>query len=263
MDRKVDFDLENGKVIFAADPGGEVRADYTYYASATSPVNTMLVTEDDLVEFANAYVYVLPANTYIMTNDVRSHVFEQDGYGRVTTKVQWNKDSGILEWDTIGSIPVGRRIIAEYSYHTFKRLTDDGFGDLTFNDPVVVADSTPAYPDYTYADICIWNEGEAMLRTGQDDLRAAWLRHGWPRWSGLDPGRQKPTRPMRTSSIRSWTSTVPGTSSGARRMRPTIAWRAPFNSNFIWSRAAKDRRQRSFQPDGHRHPVLLEGTQLR
>ena len=70
MDRKVDFDLENGKVVFAADPGGEVRTDYTYYASDTSPVNTMLVTEDDLVEFANAYVYVLPANTYIMTNDV-------------------------------------------------------------------------------------------------------------------------------------------------------------------------------------------------
>ena len=62
---------------------------------------------------------------------------------------------------------MGRRIIAEYSYHTFKRLTDDGFGDLTFNDPVVVADSTPAYPDYTYADICIWNEGEAMLEQGK------------------------------------------------------------------------------------------------
>jgi len=31
----------------------------------------------------------------------------------------------------------------------------------------VVADSTPAYPDYTYADICIWNEGEAMLEQGK------------------------------------------------------------------------------------------------
>ena len=165
LDQSIDIDLETGTVKFQSDPGGTVTADYTYY-SGTAGVTQFLATGDDLVEYNSPNVYVLPAGEDALTDTIRGKVYEIDGYGRVTAGVAWDTDTGMLAFNDLSTVPVNLRIVAEYYHHTYQRLTNDGMGDLTFRDPVVVADETPQYPDYTFADIKLVNEGDAMLEDG-------------------------------------------------------------------------------------------------
>ena len=171
MDKSVVIDSENGTVTFDSAVTGEVRADYTYHTDDTPLPPTFLASEDDFVAYMTPNAYVLPVGEYALTSDTRSAIWDPSNpatsYGRIISGVTWNTDTGMLEFEQLHSVPLGRRIFAEYTHHTYKRLASDGYGDLIFNDPIVVADSTPAYPDYTYADIAVVNEGDAMLEQGK------------------------------------------------------------------------------------------------
>lgn len=172
-DRHVAYDCQAGTVTFdtALLTTDVVTADFSFWQSDTYSVPLLLASQDDQIMYEDASVYILPADASVLTAAVRGVVYEnqpsESKWGRVTTHITWDKDSGILEWDDISNMPTGRRMVAEYTHHTYKRITRDGFGDLVFTDPIIVADSTPAYPDYTYADIKITNEGDAMLEQGQ------------------------------------------------------------------------------------------------
>lgn len=172
-DRNVQKDLETGTISFdtAFQPTDVVTADFTYWNVSTSAVPQFVASEDDLVLYEDANVYVLPSGQANLTDAVRGVVYENQPvgskWGRVTTHITWDKDSGVLKWDDVSYLPPGCRIVAEYTHHSYKRLTRDGYGDLNFADKIIVADDTPAYPDFTYADIKIVNEGDAMLEKGK------------------------------------------------------------------------------------------------
>ena len=185
LDRDVRDRLRNRHVTFQSDPGGTVTADYSYYLADTSPVATFLASDDDFVDYQDTPVYILPEGASTLDAPMRNKIWERagDGCGRITTKIQWDKDRGILEFDSLTDVPAGRRIVAEYYHHTYKRLTNDGYddvnthnnGDLTFNHPIIVADTTTKYPDYTFADIKIVNEGEATL----EDAKLTFVPRGY------------------------------------------------------------------------------------
>lgn len=95
--------------------------------------------------------------------------------GKLNTKYNINKDCGFItfvETDSIqfnnlyAFVPRGR-IFMDYQYHTFLRLTNDGYGNFKFYDDVIVPDTTTAYPDYTWGDIKLVNEGDASLESGK------------------------------------------------------------------------------------------------
>ena len=89
-----------------------------------------------------------------------------------------DKDRGIIEINRYseenpdGYVPFNdngypMRITMDYTHHTFYRLSNDGYGNVHFEDKVIVADSTPVYPDATWADIRIINEGGSILEDGK------------------------------------------------------------------------------------------------
>ena len=172
LDRDVQINLQTGIVTFAEDPAGTVTADYSYYLADTCPVTTLLAGEDDFVNHREVFTYIAKAGREDLDDETRTTVYEEGlDYGRVTTKVSWDKDTGVVEFAALGDIPAGRRIFAEYTHHTYKRLSNDGYddthtlnnGDLTFVNPIIVADTTTSYPDYTYQDVKVSNEGDATL----------------------------------------------------------------------------------------------------
>jgi hypothetical protein len=158
---------DTGEIEFATAPSGSVTADYTYYTGSTYPVSAFIASQDDVVNFSEPAVYLLQTGETVPSDATRNAIFEVDGFGRITTGVSWNKDAGTVEFDDTSVLPTGRRICADFYHHTYKRISSDGFADLTFNDAVLVADNTPSYPDYTFTDIKLVNEGDAMCEGGK------------------------------------------------------------------------------------------------
>lgn len=158
---------DTGEIEFAVAPVGTVTADYTYYTSDTFPTTTLMASKDDIVHYSEPEVYILQAGESVPSDTTRNAIFEIDGFGRITTGISWNKDAGLVEFEDISVLPTGRRLCAEFHHHSYKRISSDGFGDLTFNDAILVADNTPSYPDYTFTDIKMVNEGDAMIETGK------------------------------------------------------------------------------------------------
>jgi hypothetical protein len=80
-----------------------------------------------------------------------------------------DKDTGMLTFTNSTSNPIPRgRVFANYMYHSYYRLTSDGYGDLYFygSGILVPATATDSYSDWTYVDLKIVNEGTNTLQDG-------------------------------------------------------------------------------------------------
>lgn len=192
FDTKATVDYEDGSVIFEAQPSGVVTADYSYYnyAKTDIPNSRLFATyDDDFVDYleANAYVSpdgVIPNKNIIYNYDLPTFTVVNPS-GKLVQLYAWDKDRGLLEFahpsgiipDEIlpsgiseeqreySFVPRGR-MFADYNHHTFYRLSNDGYGNFVFYDETLVADETPQYPDFTYGDIKIVNEGDVLLEDG-------------------------------------------------------------------------------------------------
>ena len=191
---KITKDYDDGSIVLEVQPEGEITADYSYYNYAGSDLtqSRLFATyNDDFVDYldANAYVCpsgVIPNKNIIYTYDLETYTVVVPS-GKIVQLYTWDKDRGILEFTDAsasgvipgGIIPSGipsgelqyafvprGRMFADYDYHTYYRLSNDGYGNFVFYDETLVADSTPQYPDYTYGDIKIINEGGVILEDG-------------------------------------------------------------------------------------------------
>jgi hypothetical protein len=147
--------------------GKVVTLDASYYEDDTPTTRTWIASNDDLIDYEESPVYVAQVGTSVLDSMTRTHTYENDGFGRVVQRGVWDKDRGVFQFD-VGFVPgTGMRAFSDYNHHTYLRLAPDDHGDLTWEDPVIVADSTPVYHDYTYADVKITNEGTALLENGR------------------------------------------------------------------------------------------------
>lgn len=200
-DSSVSYDYDRGFVIINTNDLPDdaiITCDYSYYkkiddynvedslwlngdgeTSETSVKNyrMYLASEDDLYEYLVPSVYVTKRFDKI-NKEGEIHIPNSGISGKFTDSY-WiiDKDRGAIEINrTNGSKPWGNvpfnedgypmRITMDYTHHTFYRLSNDGYGNVHFEDKVIVADSTPIYPDATWADIMIVNEGDAILENG-------------------------------------------------------------------------------------------------
>lgn len=172
------IDVNAGTITFIGNPSGTVSADYSFYIADTSPVNTFIASKSDFVDYNDAQVFVVPSGMVVTPSGTKATAtFENQGFGRMMQYYSWDKDRGVLtisptgyyiaaqsgQLQPNGYVPIDQRITADYYYHTYKRLSSDGFGDLNFRDPILVADVTPNFPDYTWTDVKIINEGNTDL----------------------------------------------------------------------------------------------------
>ena len=194
-DTKVTKNYEAGIATFEVEPSGVISADYSYYnyGSSDIPESRMFASyNDDYVEYLEANAYVVPSG--ITPNKNVVYVYDMETYqvvvpsGKLTTLYTIDKDRGILQFTDAsasgvlppGVIPSGihpsgleyafvpkGRMFIDYNYHTYLRLSNDGYGNFTFYDETLVGDSTPQYPDYTYGDLKIVNEGDSILEDGR------------------------------------------------------------------------------------------------
>jgi hypothetical protein len=106
---------------------------------------------------------------------LKAQLYETAAQGRIVSSMAWDKDRGTVEITPSGASPSGRRLSASYSNHTFTRLSNDGFGDLTFRDKIIVPDVISQFPDFTYTDVKIVNEGNADLQ----DMQVKFVPRGY------------------------------------------------------------------------------------
>jgi hypothetical protein len=160
----IDIGFSDSTITFNTAPpsGATIKADWSYYTSLNWAVRTFLAANDDHVAFYPSPVYAAPSGSIIPTPSGKTHLYEVDGYGRYIQHFTWDQDRGLVEFSS-GYVPVGRRVVSDYYHHTLLRLNSDGFGDLVFHDKVLVPDLTPYFPDYTWADVKIVNEGNAEV----------------------------------------------------------------------------------------------------
>lgn len=191
---KLHIDYDQGSVIFDQQPQDtegnptDVFATYTYYtydAKDRFPCRTFLLDADDLVDYADVNLYYLPSGVTPIKTGTVSPIYKDTGVDGVGQYAKYNagklnnyffvdKDRGIIQFnngvsmsgDEYGLVPRGR-MFADYRYHTYQRLGNDGYSDFEFNDSMLIAGITTQYPDYTWGDIKIVNQGDAQLRDGK------------------------------------------------------------------------------------------------
>jgi len=185
----LEIDYDDGAVIFDVKPENDVYADYTYYTYSKTeapPSRTFLLANDDLVDYVDLNLYVVSSGVNpdgIKTNlvvpeypisTITGEVIYTAYDGRLSKYFSVDKDRGIVEFNNgtyatgyeFGLTPRGR-IFGDYRHHTYFRLGNDGYSNFSFEDTTLVADSTTKYPDYSFGDIKIVNEGDASLEQGQ------------------------------------------------------------------------------------------------
>lgn len=137
-----------------------------------------VASDDDFYDYLVPTVYVTPIGGTI---DKSGTVYRPgDNISGKFTDSYWvvDKDRGLIQINRYNDenpdkyVPFNEngypmRITMDYTHHTFYRLSNDGYGNVSFEDKVIVADSTPVYPDATWADIRIINEGDAILESGK------------------------------------------------------------------------------------------------
>ena len=180
---RLTINYDQGSVVFDENPqGGLVYATYTYYtydATENPKVRTFMLDQDDLVDYADLNVYYTPSGvTPIKVGNVTPIYYkgQQAVYsaGKLNNNIYYDKDRGVVQFanavavteDEYGYVPRGR-LFADYRYHTFDRLGNDGYSDFEFNDSMLIAGITSQYPDYTWGDIKIVNQGDTQLRDGK------------------------------------------------------------------------------------------------
>lgn len=127
-------------------------------------INSFITSQDDMVDYSSPYFNV-SMSSKVTENGI--YDFSNDSQGRLTSNYTLVKDTGVLKFNLLYSTPKGR-IFGDYYYHTFYRLTSDGYGDLYFygTGTLVPASTTELYTDWTYVDLKIINEGDNALSSG-------------------------------------------------------------------------------------------------
>jgi hypothetical protein len=133
---------------------------------ALNCIKTFATSQDDLQDYSSKAFYV----SYMGTEPVKNQIYDpnvatNDSSGKFTA-YSMDNDTGILKVNS--ETPPRGRLFADYYYHTFYRLTSDGYGDLYFygNGILVPASATKSYTDWTYVDLKIVNEGGNTLNDG-------------------------------------------------------------------------------------------------
>ena len=180
-DQATVIDYDAGTVTFENEPVGEVTADYTYYDydETGQPVGgsrLFAASSDDFVDYDDVGLYVCPTGTTPDKTDIYVHDYPvpTNPTGKVLQNFTTDKDRGLVEFSDgtteyafeYANVPPGR-LFMDYNHHTYLRLSNDGYSGFTFRDSVIVADDTPQYTDYTYGDVKIVNEGDAILEDGR------------------------------------------------------------------------------------------------
>lgn len=185
------IDEENGTVSFSSKPLYPMLASFTHYlylytdepyagyphkyfsayntgynASETNSITAFVASQDDFVDYANKSFYVsFRGIDPVKTGTYDSSLATNDSSGRLAS-YRIDSDTGILRCTT--DTPPRGRLFADYYYHTFYRLTSDGYGDLYFYGTgiLVPASSNNSYYDWAYVDLKIINEGTNTLNSG-------------------------------------------------------------------------------------------------
>jgi hypothetical protein len=180
-DTDISYDLDAGEVIFAVDPSGSVTADYSYYTKEADRITEddarlFIASTDDFVEYLDPNMYVTPSGQTVNKNANYIHGYPTpvSASGKISSYFTVDKDRGLVEFndgtsvhsDEFAYVPSGR-LTLDYYHHTYKRLSNDGYGTLIFRDSTVVADDTELFPDYTWIDVKFVNEGDATLEDGK------------------------------------------------------------------------------------------------
>ena len=166
-DRTVTYNLEQGIVTFGTSMAGyTVTSDYSYHQTAQMQSNLFLATNDDFVDYDDAPIYVGQVSSPTLTTTSRSGNYLSDGYGLVIQVATFDTDKGLLTFQQANMPGLNQRVFSDYYFHTYTRLTADGYGDMTFRNSILVPDLTDKYPDYTWADIKLVNEGDETLEKG-------------------------------------------------------------------------------------------------
>jgi len=124
---------------------------------------------DDFVDYSNPAFYV--ATDTVEPNKGNYYRFENPTAfpdGKLSSSYSISKDLGIITFGDVYAPPIGR-IYGDYYYHTFYRLTSDGYGDLYFyGTGTLVPDSAAidGQTDWAYVDLKIVNEGTNKLTSG-------------------------------------------------------------------------------------------------
>ena len=139
-----------------------------YNTSESNCIMTFATTQDDLEDYSAKSFFV----SYSSDKPIKSETYERntasnDSSGKFTA-FSMDNDTGILTVNANYVTPPRGRLFADYYYHTFYRLTSDGYGDLYFygNGILVPASTTSAYTDWAYVDLKIVNEGSNTLNDG-------------------------------------------------------------------------------------------------
>jgi hypothetical protein len=179
-DTDISIDHDAGEVTFAADPSGVVSADYTFfidnqYKLADDYSRLFILSNDDLVDYEDLFLYTAPSGV-ISKIEIYEHGYPTPitPSGKVTQNFTIDKDRGTIEFkdgtvdhaDPLAYVPSGK-MVCDYNHHSYLRLSNDGYGTLTFRDETLVADDTPLFPDYTWSDVKLVNEGDAILEDGK------------------------------------------------------------------------------------------------
>ncbi len=190
MTSNVGFDVENGTLILDTRSGATITGDFTVYdylrrgggaetpktyfsyadrssgESSRPELRNFLLYNDDCVDYYEITMCAVPEGIVPDYTDVYSFQNSAQNTGRIVSNFSINKDKGTIAFSA--SVPLGR-IFASYTYHSYYRLTNDGYGDLLFYDNALVPSSdysTTGLKDWTYVDLMIYNEGSNSLSDG-------------------------------------------------------------------------------------------------
>lgn len=177
-DTDVRFNRDDGTVDFTVQPSGVVRATYSYYLQDQDRISMdnsrfFVSSFDDYVDYYAPEMYAVPSGQLV--DRLANYDFSAPApSGKISSNFTADKDRGLIEFangtaghsDEFYYVPRECRLVMDYYHHTYKRLTNDGYGTLTFRDRTVVADSTPLFPDFTWVDVKLVNEGDAILEGG-------------------------------------------------------------------------------------------------
>ena len=147
-----------------------ITSNYPYHKQAieideNNVLKTFLLYQDDLLDYSEPSFYVIPNGiNAIKHENYNFNNYEVENRGKISSNYTLNKDTGVLVFT--GLTPLGR-LSGDYYYHTFFRLTNDGYGDLTYYDNTIVpASVSNSYRDWTYVDLKVVNEGTNALNNG-------------------------------------------------------------------------------------------------
>lgn len=190
MTANVTFDYENGVLTLDSRSGSTITGDFTVYEYLNTAGETLspstyfsyqdtvsgneyhpslkkfLLYNDDCVDYYEIALCVQPSGIIPDYNSIYSFQNGARNSGKIVSDYVSNKDKGTITFTN--AVPLGR-IFGNYTYHSYYRLTNDGYGDLYFYDNSLVPSSdysTTGLRDWTYVDLMIYNEGSNSLSEG-------------------------------------------------------------------------------------------------